>query len=234
MVKIPCSIISERWKISKIFIGIMNAYKYNARWFGESFHCFSDSSFSRGVSVLFRKNLPVEILNVHKTIDGRKILIKIKIDNDIITLVNVYAPNNEQNRTNFFKQMQTFINHHALNIENVLLCGDFNCITSKTSDKSAIQLNAICRNIDMFDLWCSNHENLSGYTWCNAENVPKSRIDYILVRILYTTLNRLLLEKYQDHIQMVAECLTIELRNVLFICLTIKRVLVIGNLIQAI
>ena len=70
----------------------------------------------------FGKNLPVEILNVHKTIDGRKILINIKIENDIITLVNVYAPNNEQNRTSFFKQMQTFINHHALNIENVLLC----------------------------------------------------------------------------------------------------------------
>ena len=65
---------------------------------------------------------------------------------------------------NFFKQMQTFINHHALNIENVLLCGDFNCITSKTSDKSAIKLNAVCRNIDICDLWCSKHENLSGYT----------------------------------------------------------------------
>ena len=69
--------------------------------------------------------------------------------------------------------MQTFINHHALNIENVLLCGDFNCITSKTSDKKVIKLNAVCRNIDMCDLWCSKHENLSGYTWCNAENLPK-------------------------------------------------------------
>ena len=28
--------------------------------------------------------------------------------------------------------------------------------------------------------------------------------------MLYMTLNRLLLEKYQDHIQMVAECLTME------------------------
>ena len=52
-----------------------NEYKYNARWFGESYHCFSDSSFSRRVSILFRKNLQVEILNIHKSIDGRKLLI---------------------------------------------------------------------------------------------------------------------------------------------------------------
>ena len=43
----------------------------------------------------FRKNLPVEILNVHKSLDGRKLLNNIKLENDTITLVNIYAPNNE-------------------------------------------------------------------------------------------------------------------------------------------
>ena len=65
-----------------------NEHRYNARWFGNSYHCYSDSSFSRGV-FLFRKNLPVEILNVHKSLDGRKLLINIKLENDTITLVNI-------------------------------------------------------------------------------------------------------------------------------------------------
>ena len=54
--------------------------------------------------------------------------------------------------------MQTFNNHHALKIENVLLCGDANCITSKTSGKNAIinKLNTVCRNIGICDLRCSN------------------------------------------------------------------------------
>ena len=34
-----------------------NILKYNARWFGESVHCFSDSSLSRGVSILIKKNV---------------------------------------------------------------------------------------------------------------------------------------------------------------------------------
>ena len=104
-----------------------NEYKYNARWFGESYHCFSDSSFSRGVSILFRKNLPVDIINVHKSVDGRKLLINVKIDQNIITLVNIYAPNNEQHRVDFFKRIQSFINQYSLNTENIIMCGDFNC-----------------------------------------------------------------------------------------------------------
>ena len=158
-----------------------NEYRYNARWFGDSYHCFSDSSFSRGVSILFRKNLPLEVLNVHKSLDGRKILLNIKIDNDIITLVNIYAPNNEQYRLDFFKRLQSFINQYALNIENVIMCGDFNCSFTKTSDKSVVKLSGIARNLNFVDLWNEKHEHLSGFTWCDAANIPKSRIDYIFL-----------------------------------------------------
>ena len=39
---------------------------YNSRWFGEKYHCFSDSVHSRGVSVLFRQNLNLEVINAHR------------------------------------------------------------------------------------------------------------------------------------------------------------------------
>ena len=158
-----------------------NEHRYNARWFGNSYHCYSDSSFSRGVSILFRKNLPVEILNVHKSLDGRKLLINIKLENDTITLVNIYAPNNEQYRLDFFNRMQSFINQYSLNIENVIVFGDFNCSLSETGDKSVVKLNGIARNLNFTDLWKEKHENLSGFTWCDAANIPKSRIDYIFL-----------------------------------------------------
>lgn len=41
-----------------------NELKYNAGWQGKIFHSFSDSSHSKGVSILYRKNLIVEILIV--------------------------------------------------------------------------------------------------------------------------------------------------------------------------
>ena len=107
--------------------------------------------------------------------------LSMKIDHDIITLVNIYAPNNENCRVDFFKRMQTFINQHSLNIKNVLLCGDFNCTSNKTSDKSTVKLNAVCKNIDLIDVWSEKHGNMTGYTWCDGENVPKSRIDYMFL-----------------------------------------------------
>ena len=50
-------------------------------------------------------------------------LINVKIDQNIITLVNIYAPNNEQYRVDFCKRMQTFINQFSLNTENIIMCG---------------------------------------------------------------------------------------------------------------
>ena len=121
------------------------------------------------------------MLNVHKSIDGRKLLINMKIDQNIITLVNIYAPNNEQHRVDFFKRMQTFINQFSLNTENIIMCGDFNCYLKRGNDKSAVKLCNISKNLSLLEVWNEKHENLSGFTWCDANNVPKSRIDYVVL-----------------------------------------------------
>lgn len=71
---------------------------YDSRWNGNCIHAFSDSPYSRGVSILFRKELNVDILNVHKSEDARKLLVNVKIDDTLITFINVYAPNTEKAR----------------------------------------------------------------------------------------------------------------------------------------
>ena len=57
-----------------------NEETYNARSFGKSVHNYIDSTFSRGVSVLFKKDLPIELFNVHKSVDGRKLLVNVKYE----------------------------------------------------------------------------------------------------------------------------------------------------------
>ena len=42
---------------------------YIRNWNGETIHSFSDSSFSRGVSILFSKKCNIDILNVDKSIN---------------------------------------------------------------------------------------------------------------------------------------------------------------------
>ena len=73
-----------------------NELKYNSRWFGKIFHAFSNSPYARGVSVLFN-NADVDVENVHKTQDGRILLLNINIQN-----VNVYSPNAEVERVSSF------------------------------------------------------------------------------------------------------------------------------------
>jgi hypothetical protein len=33
----------------------------------------------------------------------------------------------------------------------------------------------------LYDLWKSIKVDKQGYTWCNGENIPKSRIDYVFL-----------------------------------------------------
>ena len=75
-----------------------NELKYNSRWFGKSIHNFSNSAYSRGVTILFRKDLNVDIINIHKSADGRKLLINATYEQNIFTFVNIYAPNDDGER----------------------------------------------------------------------------------------------------------------------------------------
>ena len=53
-----------------------NIFKYDSRWTGKSVHCFSDSPFSRGVSILFKKEFNTEIIEKHRSLDGRRLLLR--------------------------------------------------------------------------------------------------------------------------------------------------------------
>ena len=87
-----------------------NEFKYNTRWHGTSVHCFSDSVHRRGVSILFRKGLNFDIMNIHRSNDGRKLLVNIHLDDSDITLINIYAPNIVKDRCEFFKKTFSWIN----------------------------------------------------------------------------------------------------------------------------
>lgn len=81
-----------------------NELKYNVGWHWKNFHSFSDSLHNKGVSVLFRKNLTVEILNVKISNDGRKILLNVEFDSEVFTIVNIYAPNYINKMVDFLKK----------------------------------------------------------------------------------------------------------------------------------
>lgn len=70
----------------------------------------SDTVFSRSVSILFRKNLNVDIINHHQSVNCRNLLFKVKFDEKVFSLVNVYALNFKKEKTAIRIKMASLVN----------------------------------------------------------------------------------------------------------------------------
>ena len=66
------------------------------------------------------------------------------------------------------------------------MCGDFNCKLDNLKDQSNSKLKKVISSFDLYDTWHSKHPQLNGYTWCNSEDIPSSRIDYIFINGNFT------------------------------------------------
>ena len=93
---------------------------------------FSSLSSSRaGVCILFNNNFAFEILKYYSDPEGRFITVDIKPQDKIITLQNIYAPNNDDR--DFFKNV--FNNLSTFECEHIVLGGDFNLVQNIPKDK---------------------------------------------------------------------------------------------------
>ena len=176
--------------VQETFCTINNVSKIDKDWDGTSFHCHSDSNHSRGVSTFIRKIPEIEIINHHISIDGRRLLLNIKHNTENYTIVNIYAPNNENERIKFFKKLLTWIRQHSININRIILCGDFNSTlsikdrSSRKLDKTAINLQNLINNLDLNDTYRFKHPDDIVYTYSNSTGTAQSRIDFIFNSLL--------------------------------------------------
>lgn len=164
-----------------------NIAQCNKEWKGDSFHSLSESSHSRGVSILLNKTLNYKILSSHSDKNGRIILINLELNNNEYTLVNIYAPNAVKDRIVFFQTLTNFINQHALNKSKMFIGGDFNCVLtasdrySCTTDKSMNALKDVMDKYKLIDIWKMFNSTSNEFTYINPTNSTRnSRIDFIL------------------------------------------------------
>ncbi|MEW8547308.1 MAG: endonuclease/exonuclease/phosphatase family protein [Candidatus Thiodiazotropha sp.] len=128
-------------------------------WNGKCFHAFSDSAKS-GVSILIKQKLNFSLLNEHSSNDGRKLLLNIEIGENIFTLVSIYAPNDEKCRKDFIKKSERWIKKYALNENNIVIGGDWNCCMNDSDRNTLTHINDSSRkcfkslvdNLDLTDM----------------------------------------------------------------------------------
>ncbi len=131
----------------------------NSIWPGKIYHNLSHSPHSKGVSIMFSNSLDYKIHNIHKMEDSRVILINCTVENQDITLVNVYAPTDKGYRVDFFKKLKLWVARHADCPDDIYMGGDFNCAindndrknTAGNTDKSRSELKKLLKDLDLID-----------------------------------------------------------------------------------
>lgn len=197
-----------------------NAPFVQSEWNGEVLHNFGTSQ-SCGVAIFLTKNLEYEIIDVHRDNDGRLLLVNLKINDNVYTIINIYAPNDKNRRNIFFKNLKTFTQEHSLGL--IIIGGDWNEIQDTKSDrksrvnpqKPVKSLKSLINECRLIDCWRIKHPTTKQFTWKRKNvNNEASRIDYFLIQNelihkISSTDIRPVLIKYTDH-QAVSLYLNVE------------------------
>lgn len=167
----------------------MSNFEHNKlRKFGYSNTYYSSckNSRKRGVVIMISNALNFELIKEKKDDEGRFIIIKGRMENVIVTFVNVYAPP-ESNRS-FFKRVFELIITES---EGILVCsGDWNTVLDYQLDTTSRSrhgfpkskdLNKLIREAGLVDVWRSIHARDREFTHYSATHKVHSRLDFFLM-----------------------------------------------------
>lgn len=157
-------------------------------WNADSYHSLSNSSYCKGVSILFKRGFNFKFKSSYQDKEGRMLLLNILVSDLDMSIVNIYAPTNLNERCDFLKYCKLWIHQNSFDNGSIIVTGDFNSIynakdrTSHIVDNSAQYLLQLMNYNDLIDSWnILNYPNLD-FTWIDPADIShKSRIDYIFV-----------------------------------------------------
>lgn len=150
------------------------------------------SSNSRGVAIVIKNGSNITFDDVFKDDFGRILMVKGDKNDFKFTLVNIYAPNNEQMLAKFYLDLNdTFLTQNFDINDNIIIGGDFNSILNVDLDKSGgilklkenvvDNINTIKDVFDLVDVWRFYHPTEHRYTWRQNRPLIQCRLDYFLI-----------------------------------------------------
>ena len=158
--------------------------QYSKEWGSEC--VFSEGTGdSRGIAVMFSKDLEYKIL--HKDIDteGNYIILDLQVFDHRFTLVAVYGPNKD--KPNFYLSLKEKV--EAMENSSIIMCADWNVVMNYELDtrgykhcnnpKSRESLIQLMESLEMYDVWRERNEDNKKFTWFNKKQM--ARLDYFLI-----------------------------------------------------
>ena len=136
-----------------------------------------------GVAILISDKIDFKIKNVTRDKEGNYIMIKGSIQEDDITIVNIYAP--KIGVPQFIRQILTAIKGEIES--NTIIVGEFNTPLS-SMDRSSRQkinketevLNDTLDQMDLIDIYRAFHPQAAEYTFFSSAHGTFSRTDHML------------------------------------------------------
>lgn len=143
----------------------------------------------QGCCNFVQKNFGFSLINTKPDAEGRVLEVRIKHEDTELTLLNIYAPN--QDTPSFFREH--FRNLTQLNPKEIIVAFDFNLVLDVQMDKeggrkhthfnSQKVLKAYMEELNLIDIWRLKHLDEKIFTWQSKrgnENI-KVRLDYFLI-----------------------------------------------------
>lgn len=142
---------------------------WNAEW-GNKIHFSHGTSNSRGVCIL-TKGCNLEIKKSYHDKRGRILILDTVLNDQCITLINVYGPNNDD--PGFYNDVHGILKDFTC--ESIICGGDFNCVLDINLDKKGGRahtnfnaqnaIKTIMQDYDLIDIWRIRNPNVQRYTW---------------------------------------------------------------------
>ena len=141
---------------------------------------------SRGVSIILKKSLNLEILDAEKDNSGNILLIKLRFNMYDFVIGSIYGPNYDNPM--FYEEL--FDKAFGLGCDSIFLLGDFNMTLNFNMDTRRYNeqrnVNATNKMIDlledysMTDIWRKMHSRKRQFTWMvpNSNPPQMARLDY--------------------------------------------------------
>ena len=136
-----------------------------------------------GVVILLPDKIDFKIKTITRDKEGYYIVIKGSIQEEDITIVNIYAPN--IGALQYIRQMLTAIKGEI--DSNTVIVGDFNTPLSPKGRSSKMKinketqaLNDTLNKIELIDIYRTFHPKTTEYTFFSSAHGTFSKIDHIL------------------------------------------------------
>lgn len=197
---------------------VENEKIWTSEWGGNAYYNHGRSN-SRGVCILFKRDFKPKIELLKKDQEGRLLILQFKNGSDSLTVVNVYAPTQSENREQL--HMIELLDELLSNIEiqSLFLGGDFNIQleppatdlsssppsgTARTSYVNQIQ--ALLDDYNLEDLWKAKNPLSKRGTFHRRSY--SARLDYWFIPrhlILQSTSIKIIPHALSDHCLLVME-----------------------------